>query len=99
MDTSRDILNICIVTTAYPPVIDGFSTYTRDLAVSLAKFGHGVTVVWADSSGSMSGAPSDSYTPGLRVVRFEPALDVIGRLLCRMTGSSRFGQSYQIYRI
>ena len=99
MDKSRDILNICIVTTAYPPVIDGFSTYTRDLAVSLTKLGHSVTVVWADSSGAVSGAPSDSCTLGVRVVRFEPALDVIGRLLCRVTGSSRFGQSYQIYRI
>jgi glycogen synthase len=99
MDTSRDILNICIVTTAYPPVIDGFSTYTRDLALSLTKLGHAVTVVWADSSGAAPGAPSESCTLGLRVIRFDPALNVIGRLLCRVTGSSRFGQSYQIYRI
>jgi glycogen(starch) synthase len=99
VQTSRDILNICIVTTAYPPVIDGFSTYTRDLAVALTKLGHGVTVVWADSSGAVSGASSDSCSRGLRVVRFEPALDVFGRLLCRVTGSSRLSQSYQIYRI
>jgi glycogen synthase len=99
MDKSRDNLNICIVTTAYPPVIDGFSTYTRDLAVSLTKLGHGVTVVWADSSGEAPGPSSDSCAPGVRVVRFDPALNLIGRLLCRVTGSSRFGQSYQIYRV
>lgn len=63
-------MHIGLVTTAYPPQIDGFATYVRDLAEALSELGHSVTVLVArDAQAVGEGRPDGN---GVTVVSLRP---------------------------
>src|SRR5579863_692080 len=99
MHSADDVLHVCLVTSVYPPVIDGFSTYTRDLAVTLAKLGQSVTVLWVDFESVPPGHVLDRSESGVRVVHFHPLPSIVGRMLSIATGVAQLGRSYDIYRL
>ena len=94
-----NFLSICLVTSVYPPVIDGFSTYMRDLAVTLAKLRQSVTVLWVDFETIPPGQVHDCSEAGVRVVHVNPTLGVIARSLCCVTRLAQLGRSYEIWRL
>lgn len=99
MYCADSVLHICLVTSVYPPVVDGFSTYTRDLAVTLTKLGQSVTVLWVDFEGVPPGHVLDRYESGVRVVHLHPLPNMVGRMLSSATGVAQLGRSYDIYRL
>jgi glycogen(starch) synthase len=97
MHTVSSSLNICLVTSAYPPTVDGFATYTRDLAVSLASLGQSVTVLCADRHDVSVSTQVEYYDCGVRVIRLSPRLNMAEKMLSAITGLVQLAQSYKIY--
>lgn len=64
-------MDVCLVTSYYPPYVGGIETYTKNLGEALARRGHYVSV-YCSSRGSEPGA---SHEGRVRVVRFRtPAI-------------------------
>ena len=97
MQTTAKSMNVCLVTSAYPPAADGFATYTRDLAVSLIKLGQSVTVLCGDCHDVLLNGDLEYDDRGIRVIRLSPKLGIIEFALSAMTGLEQLAYSYKIY--
>ena len=90
-------LHVCLVTPAYPPTIDGFSTYIRDLAVSLVKLGQKVTVICADSTHGPLLSDQEIIDSGIRVIWLCQQFNIFHKALRFATGLSQSAWSLRIY--
>jgi glycogen(starch) synthase len=91
-------LHICLVTSAYPPTIDGFATYTHDLAVSLVDLGQKVTVMCADYGDPSHSSDDESFEDRIRVIRLHPQLDIIESAVGGISGLSQLAWSLKVYK-
>ena len=63
------LLNICLISYEFPPVIGGEGVYTYGLAKALSDLGHTVTVITADR-----GRPIDSRAENFEIIRLVPIM-------------------------
>ncbi len=98
MAHESECLQICLVTSAYPPTADGFATYTYDLAVSLVELGHAVTVLCCDHRDQGLDEPLEFCDSGARIVRLPPGRTLAGRVLSAASGLAQVGESYDIFK-
>src|SRR5262249_22289036 len=95
---AKDCLHIGLVTSAYPPTIDGYATYIHDAAVSLVRCGHTVTVVVLDSE---HGPVTDQVVvspEGVTVVWIGVRTKRTDRLSRWLTGLAQPAWSLTVYR-
>lgn len=67
-------MKVCLVSSYYPPYVGGIETYVSNLATSLAKRGHSVTVFCSERPLR----PGSTFTGEVRVVRFRTPLVLYG---------------------
>jgi len=91
-------MHVCLVTSAYAPIIDGFSTYTRDLAVALIDLGQKVTVICAAPTDSRSLVDEESLEAGIRVIRLHGHLSATERALATVSGLRQLAWSLKAYQ-
>jgi glycogen(starch) synthase len=95
-------MHIAFVSSVYPPQIDGFSTYVRDLTTALAELGHRVTVFVGDPHLPGPAAVPSTEGPSdrrVRVISVRSSSSLYRSRVLRRTGLSALLWSYEIYRL